>query len=538
MKQLRFIVLFLLLGIVVSAAYAQDDATTVTTAFTESQPNTLDPAAATSTDSFFVLRNVCEGLVGYDPQTLQPVPALAESWDVSDDGLVYTFHLRSGVTFTDGSTFDANDVKYSFDRLARAETGTSYTAGLVLGTVAGWSDVRPPAPPAAGEGTPTPAPVVPADSISGVSVIDDATVAITLTAPRPAFLETLTLPGGFIVAEGTSDFTQGPVCAGAYSVSEFTPDQQVVLTANESYWGGAPAVKQVIIKVIPEQSEQVLEYEAGGLDIVRVPAADVTRVKDDPTFGPQVVEIPALSTYLLRINLNDPLLSDVNVRKALAGAIDRQTIVDTVLQGQGVPAYGLYPPGLSAYDPDFVPFPYDPEAIKQALADAGYPDGVTITLRTDQVETNVQILNAIQQTAAAAGITIEVSSTEASVYTDDRNNCTMQAGLIAWGFDYPDPENVATQVIAGSNRSRVNCGYDNYASAAQVGEINSQALSTPLGAERDALWQQLDALAIGEDAAAIPIYYGLSTWLVNPSLGGTPVDQQGTIQFRLITVGA
>ncbi len=537
MKKLRFLVLFLLLGVVVSTAFAQDAATTVTTAFIESQPHTLDPAAATSADEFLVLRNVGEGLVTYDPKTLAPVPALATSWDISSDGLVYTFHLRDGVTFSDGSTFDANDVKYSFDRLANATTGTSYTAGLVLGSVVGWSDARP-SVPSVGEGTPTPEPPTPATSISGVKVVDPMTVEITLTKPHPSFLESLTLPGGFIVAEGQTDFSNGPIGTGPYKITENTPDQQVVLTANDSYWGGAPAVKTAVIKVIPEQSTQVLEYQSGGLDIVNVPPSQLAVLQGDPTFSKQLEKIPTLSTYLLRINLHDDLLKNPAVRIALASAIDRQTIVDTVLQGQGVPAYGLFPPGLSAYSADFNPFPYDPAKIKQNLADAGYPDGITITLRTDQVETNIAVLNAVQQTAAPAGITINVSSTESSVYAQDRNNCTMQAGLVAWGFDYPDPENVATQVLAGTVKSRINCGYKDYENVDKVQALYDQAVATPLGADRDALWQQYQALAVGQEAAVIPIYHGVSTYAINPRLGGTPIDNQGNLQFNLITLGS
>ncbi|MBI1256744.1 MAG: hypothetical protein GC204_04690 [Chloroflexi bacterium] len=536
MKKLRFLALFALLTMVVSTAFAQD-ATTVTTAFKESQPNTLDPAAATSTDEFFVLRNVCDGLVTYDPTTLAPAPALATSWDISDDGTVYTFHLRDGVTFTDGSSFDAADVKYTLDRLAQASTGTSYTAGLVLGSVVGWSDVRP-AADKVGDGTPTPTPIPPAESISGVKVVDPMTVEITLTKALPSFLESLTLPGGYIVPEGDSDFTNGPICAGAYSISEYTPQQQIVLAANDSYWGGAPDVKQVVIKVIPQQSEAELEYEAGNLDIVSVAPTDVQRLKDDPTFSKQLVDVPLLSTFLLRINLHDDVMKDPVVRRALAAAIDRQTIVDTVLQGQGVPAEGLFPPGLSAYDPNFQPFVYDPAAIKQTLADAGYPDGVNITLRTAQIETENAVLNAIQQTAAPAGINITVNSTESSVYTQDRNDCTMQAGSISWGFDYPDAENIATQVLAGTVRSRINCGYGDYENVDQVQALYDEAKVTPLGAERDALWQKFQELAVGQEAAVIPIYHPSNNSLVNPRLGGMPIDNQGNTQFKLITLGS
>ena len=537
MKKLRFLALFLLLTVVVSTAFAQDAATTVTTAFKEAQPNTLDPAAAQNTDEFFVLRNVCDGLVTYDPKTLAPAPDLATSWDISSDGKVYTFHLRDGVTFTDGSAFDADAVKYTLDRLAQASTGTSYTAGLVLGSVVGWSDVRP-AVTKVGDGTPTPTAPPPVTSISGVKVVDAKTVEITLTKALPSFLESLTLPGGYIVAKGDSDFTNGPVCTGAYKITEFTPQQQLVLDANDKYWGGAPAVKHVVIKVIPQQSEAELEYEAGNLDLVNVAPTDIQRLQGDATLSKQLVKVPLLSTFLLRINLHDDVMKNPAVRKALASAIDRQTIIDTVLQGQGVPAEGLFPPGLSAYSADFQPFVYDPTAIKKSLADAGYPDGVTITVVTAQVETENAVLNAITQTAAPAGITFKVNSVEASVATQTRNDCTMQAGSVSWGFDYPDAENIATQVLAGSVKSRINCGYGDYENVDQVQALYNQAVVAPLGADRDKLWQQYQDLAVGQEVAVIPIYFPTSNSLVNPRLGGMPIDNQGNTQFKLITLGS
>lgn len=538
MRFLRPVTLLVLLLVLVPFAAAQAD-TTVTTAFSEAQPNTLDPHAASSADEFLVLRNVCEGLVNYDPVTLEPVPALAADWEISEDGTVYTFNLREGVTFSDGSTLDANDVKYSLDRLARRETGTSYTAGLILSNVVGWADVRPPTL-SVGEGTPTPEPVTPAESISGVEVIDENTVQITLRTPLSAFLQRLTLPGGVIVPEGAADaegFAQAPICTGPYTVSEFTPNQQVVLTAYENYWAGQPDVQEVVIRVIPEQSVQVLEYEAGGLDIVSVPPSDLGRIRADAALSEQLVEIPTLSLLNLRVNLNDPVLGDPLVRRALAHAIDRQVIIDTVLQGQGVPADGLFPPGLSAYDPEFDPFPYDPELARELLAEAGYPDGVEITLRTGQIETERRVLSAIQQTAAPAGFNIVVNATERSVYDQDRTNCTMQAGTVNWGLDYPDPENVAQLALAGTSTTRINCGYGEYENVERAQELFNQAIATPLGDERVALWREFEQLTIGDQVVIIPIYHGLSTSLVDPRLGGVPVDNQGTRRFALIELG-
>jgi peptide/nickel transport system substrate-binding protein len=519
---------------------AQDEASTITTAFTEAQPGTLDPHAAANADEFLVLRNVYEGLVGYNPQTLEPVPALAESWEVSEDGTVYTFTLRENVTFSDGSTLDAADVKYSFDRLANRETGTSYTAGLILSNVVGWADVRPPTP-SVGEGTPTPVPVEPAESISGVEVVDEQTVRFTLANPTSTFLSRLTLPGGFILPEGAAesvDLTTNTVGAGPYTVSEYTPAQQIVLTANPNYYGGAPAVQQVTIRVIPEQSVQLLEYEAGNLDIVRVPQSDLQRLRGDANLSGQLAEIPTLSTFHLRVNLKDPVLGNPLVRRALAQAIDRQVIIDSVLQGQGVPADGLYPPGLSAFDEAFDPFPYDPEAARALLAEAGYPDGVDITLRTGQIETEVRVLNAIAQTAAPAGFNITVNSTERSLWDQDRAACNMQAGSIAWGLDYPDPENVAQLVLAGTSGSRINCGYGEYEGVDRIQTLFEQGLAQAPGEERIATFRELEQIAVGELATVIPIYHGSSTFLVNPRVGGTPIDNQGNMRFASITLGS
>jgi ABC-type transport system substrate-binding protein len=530
----RILLFALVLMVMAPTAVLAQDAASITVAFNESQPNSLDPAVGTSVDDFLVARNICEGLTLYDPQTLEPIPALAESWELSDDGLVYTFKLRQGVTFTDGSTFDANDVKFSFDRAADPNIGTSYTVGLALSKVAGWADVRP-AVVAVSEGTPTPSPVPPVQGLSGVEVVDDSTVKITLTAPQASFLTVLTLPGAMILAQDSTVGDTGPVCTGPYSVTEWVQQDHLTLAANASYWNGAPTVQQVTIRVIPEASSQVIEFEAGNLDIAVAPEADLARIRDDAALVPQLVSIPTLSLFNFRINLKDPMMGDVRVRKALAIAIDRQTIVDTVLQRQGQPAYSLYPPGLSTADPAFNPFPYDPAAAKALLAEAGYPDGIELTVRTGQVETELRVLNAIAATVAESGITLNVNSTEASVYTSDRNSCNMQFGSIAWTMDYPDPENMAVLVGSGG-ASRKACGYGEIEAASQIADLSAQGSSAAIGADRDALFRQLEQVAIADNVMIIPVYNGVMTRLVSSRLGGTPIDNNGTQRYALITL--
>jgi ABC-type transport system substrate-binding protein len=531
-QALRILFLLGVFAAFATTTLAQDAAVTV--AFAESQPTTLDPHAARTNDDFLVIRNVCEGLTNYDPVTLLPIPALAESWTVSDDGLVYNFTLRSGVTFSDGSTLDAADVKYSFDRLSDPALGTSYTAGLVLRDIAGWAEARPPVT-AVGDGTPTPVPTPPAGAISGVSVVDEQTVAITLTVPVTSFLTRLTLPGAVVIAEGSAtDFANGPVCTGPYTVTEFVQNDHVTLAANESYWGGTPAVKTATIRVIPEASAQVIEFEAGSLDISLAPEADIPRIRDDEALSAQLVSIPTLSLYNFRVNLNDPKMGDVRVRRALSLAIDRQLVIDTVLQGQGVPAQALFPPGLTAYDASYNPFERNVEEAKALLAEAGYPDGIELTVRTDQNETENRVLNAIAATVAEAGITFIVNSTEASIYTEDRTACTMELGGIRWTMDYPDPENMVVLLLPNA-ATRVNCGYGTVDVAAEINELYTQAISLPLGEERDGLFRQIEQIAM-DNVLIVPVYHGVFTRLVSSRLGGTPIDNNGTLRFGLMTL--
>ncbi len=516
---LRLALLTLLLAL--AAPVMAQDAASATAAFLENEPQTLDPQAAQQADEFQVLYNVCEGLVAYDPQTLAPIPALAESWTISDDGTVYTFVLRSGVTFSNGREVTADDVVYSLNRLGNGDTGTSYTS-LLLNNVVGFAEMRAAENPAA--------------ELSGVKAVDASTVEISLTAPTASFLNQLTLPGAFVVAKEAAEaegFSENPVCTGPYTIQEWTRQSQLVLAANESYWGGAPAIKTATLKVIPQQSQQVIEFEAGSLDVAWVPEPDLGRLRDDATLSTELRTIPLNSIFHLRVNLNDPILGNEKVRQALATAIDRQTIIDTVLQGQGAPAQGIIPPGLTAYDPEYQPFTYDIEKAKALLAEAGYPDGVEISVSTGQIETENRVLAAIQQQVAEAGITLNIKSTEKSVYDQDRGACNMQLGTIGWGMDYPDPDNVVFLIGPVSAGSRFNCGYDSEPLAAQLGELLAKGSAMPVGAERDAVYREAEKL--GMDAALIiPIYHGTRTALVSSRLGGVVVDANSIIRFALI----
>lgn len=497
-------------------------ATTVTTFFIEGEPNTLDPQAASTVDEFQALFNIYEGLVTYDPKTLQPLPQLAESWTVSPDGLVYTFKLRKDVKFHNGRAFTADDVKYSLERLGNPKTGTSYTS-LMLNNVKGFSAMRD-------KNTN-------ATSLEGVKVIDPQTVEITLTAPTGSFLQQLTMPGGFIVAKESAeaaDFEQKPVGTGPYKLKEWVRQTSLTLEANEDYWGAAPAVKTAIMRTSPGASQQVLEFQAGNTDVAVVPEPDIARLKGDETLSKQLVSIPILSTFFLRVNMKDPVLGKAEVRQALATSIDRDAIIQTVLASQGTPAQGLFPPGLSAFDPAYKPFTRDIAKAKSLLEKAGYKDGVDIEIRTGQVETELRVLNAIQQEAAEAGIRVKINSTEKSLYDKDRGECKFQLATINFSQDYADADDFSPQIWRGSG-SLQKCGYDSYEGADAVKKLLDQGSAMPLGAERDAIYRQAEKMAV-DIGVIIPIYHGTRTVLVNPRLTGIVVDNNSLIQFARIKV--
>ncbi len=498
-----------------NSTYAQD---AVRIAFRENDARTLDPQAASGTDDFLAVRNICEGLVDYDPETLAPIPGLADSWTISADSTVYTFKLRSGVTFHSGRQLTAEDVVYTLTRLGNPDTGTSYTAGLVLGGVKGYSAMR------AQENRAT--------ELEGVKALDDMTVEITLNAPRSAFLQQLTLPGAYIVDKEAADaegFNENPVCTGPYKVRQWTRQQQLVLEAYEGYWGGAPKIKTVEIRVLPQQSLQVIEFEGGNLDAAWVPEAELPRLRDDAALNAQLLTIPVLSLFHLRVNLADPVMSDPRVRRAFVMAIDRQTIVDTVLQGQGSPAKAIFPPGLPARDDSYDPLPYNVDMAKQLLAEAGYPNGVDLEVRTGEIETERRIMAAVAQQVAAAGIRLKVNATERTVYDQDRAVCNMQMGTIGWGMDYPDPDNIISVTIAAGSRVRAACGYDAFEGHDEIKALIDKAGAMPLGEERNAVYREAEKLAM-DIAVILPIVHYSRSLLANDMVRDA-VDNQGELRF-------
>ena len=509
LKRLFFIIVVpLLIGNVVPAA-AQERVFRM--ALPEGDVVTLDPHGFCCLGDAQVLFHVYEGLVQYDPQTLQPVPALAESWDISEDGLIYTFHLREA-TFHNGRQVIAADVVNSFNRLANPPDGIvpspTYAASLIVGSIEGYSDVV--------DGT--------AEQLSGLRAIDERTVEITLSAPNSALLPALTMvPAAVLPMEAAVDpttFAENPVGTGPFMVEEWVRQDHINLVRNPDYWGEAPALDRVVMRVIPEKSVVLVEFLAGNLDIAIVPPSDVARINSDPALQGRVQNQSILSIWWLTPNLNRPPLDNLQVRQALAMSIDRQAIVDSVLQGQGVPAHGPLPPGLSAYDPDYDPFPYDPERARELLVEAGYPDGIDVEFRTWTDEVDGRILTAIQAQWAEVGIRASFNRTEYTAYINDLTQCNMMIGTQSWTADYADPDNFTIPLATDASPTAAACGFGQVPEAK---ELALQALTLPLGEERDALYREAERVIV-ENVLGIFVYHKGATLVVGENVQGAYLD--------------
>ncbi|MEL6645936.1 MAG: ABC transporter substrate-binding protein [Pseudomonadota bacterium] len=335
------------LALVAGTAWAQQ--TDITIGMQLEPPN-LDPTggAAAAIDEV-VYANIFEGLTRYQADG-SIAPALAESWEISEDGLEYTFNLREGVTFHDGTTFTAEDVKFSLDR-ARAEDSTNAQKALFAG-------------------------------IAEVEVVDGATVKVILSAPNGAFLTNMAWGDAVIVApESIETAATNPIGTGPFKFAEWVQGDRVELEVNPDYWGEAPALTAATFKFISDPTAAFAAMMAGDIDAFPgYPAPEtLAQFEADPRF--KLLIGSTEGETILSTNNQAEALSDVRVRKAIAHAINRQEIIDGAMFGYGTPIGTHFAP----HNPDYVDLTgqsaHDPELARSLLAEAGYADGLTLTLK-------------------------------------------------------------------------------------------------------------------------------------------------------------
>jgi peptide/nickel transport system substrate-binding protein len=367
---------------------------------TETDIETFDPAHAGALATTRVYRNVYQGLVKYNPGTVELIPDLAtevptvENGGISEDGRVYTFKLREGVTFHDGTPFNAEAVQFSYRRLYDPDFeyyDETNQAGFFL------------------------------TGLESVEVVDEYTVSFTLAEANSAFMENANIYAGVIVSPeairtyGADQLGDNPAGTGPFRLVEWDRGTRVVLERNPDYWGDPPALDQLIFRPIPEPTGRVSALLAGEVDmIVVVPPDGVDQIEGNPDLIYE--DGPGLHYWFLVLNTEEGPFSDVRVRQAANYAVDKEGLANDILRGTVAPATQPLPAAHWAYNPDVTGYPYDPDRARELLTEAGYEDGfeanMIIPVSGSGMIIPVQMNEYIQGNLLEVGIDVSIQSYE------------------------------------------------------------------------------------------------------------------------------
>jgi oligopeptide transport system substrate-binding protein len=477
------------------------------------EPHDLDPQTIVGLPEEYLSLALFEGLVSYDPKDLHPVPGVAKSWEISPDGLVYTFHLRAEAKWSNSEPVTAQDFVQSYQRMLTPALAAQY-AYMIFNYVAGAKDFY--------DGK------LKDFSRVGIKAPDGHTLQITLVNPTPYLLKAMCHSAWFPVPVATvakfgglnrkgTDWTRPENFAGngPFRLKAWLPQQKIVVERSPTYWDRAN-VKLDEIDFYPVESSDTEEhmFRTGELDITyEVPRQKISFYQHD--HPEQLLVEPLLGLYFYCCNVKRPPLDKVKVRRALALAIDRESLVKNVTRAGEQPAYAISCPGAG----------YSPQArltgtlddARRLLAEAGYPDGrgfPQLELIYNTLETHRAVAEAIQQMwKKNLHIDVELRNEEWKVYLDTLSTHNFQLERFGWGADYVDPNSLLELWETGNGNNDTNWGnpeYDRLLAASRTARTDP---------ERYAIYQKMDAILVDE-LPIIPIYYYTWPHLINPKVRG------------------
>ncbi|MBT2484946.1 MULTISPECIES: ABC transporter substrate-binding protein [unclassified Microbacterium] len=491
-----------------------------------SDPASLDPAFAQDGESFRVSRQMFEGLVGTEPGTADPAPLLAESWESSEDGMTHTFALKEGVTFHDGTPFNAEAVCFNFDRwfnwtgLAASEAFGYYYNKLFKGYASNAADAV----------------------YKSCAPDGESSVTIELNKPFAGFVASLSLPSfsmqspsalaefgadevaGSAEAPQLSEYAMGhPVGTGPYQFDEWAPGEQVTLESYDDYWGEKGQIDEIIFRTIDDPTARRQALESGSIDgYDLVGPADTKALEDD---GFTMVSRPPFTILYLAFNQAIPELQDPKVREALSYAIDKDALISQVLPEGTEKATQFLPDVVNGYNKDVTTYDFDQDKAKELLADAGYTEANPLKL-TFNYPVNVsrpympdpeQIFTVLSTQLAEVGVETTPVSEEWVEYLD-RTTGTADHGihLLGWTGDYNDTDNFVG-VFFGQKSSE--WGFDN----PELFQKLTEARGVPNLDEQTALYEQ-----INEDVAqfipGVPLAHPAPTLAFDPRVESYPAS--------------
>jgi len=484
----------------------------------------LDPITVTDGESLNVTRQIFDTLVKYGEQDTSIQPSLATEWTISEDGLTYTFKLREGVKFHDGTDFNADAVVYNFERWMNGTADQFPYYNSMFGGFKG------------DEG----------HVIKEVKAIDPYTVEFTLNRPQAPFLANIAMKPFGIASPAAIEkygdkFGENPVGTGPFKFVSWSRNDKIVLEKNEDFWlEGYPKVDQVIYQVIPDNSSRLNALVTGEIDIADgLNPSDLQQIEANKDL--QVFKRPSMNVgYLGLTQQKDPNhpLNNKLVRQALNHAVDKQGIIDALFNGLAVPAKNPMPPSIQGYYDGIEPYPFDLEKAKALLAEAGYPNGFEMELWAMPVARPYmpdgrKVAEAIQATFAEIGVKTKIVSFEWATYLDKASKGEAEAFLLGWTGDNGDADNFLYALL-----DKDSIGSNNYTYYAndELHEILVQAQSTPDQATRNELYKKAQEI-IHEDAPWVPLVHSTPLLAGKANISGfiphpTGTDELMTVEFK------
>ncbi len=481
----------------------------------------LNPVIATDSMSYIAEWPLFDSLLELDA-SLNVRPLLAESWEVSRDGLTYTFKLKKGVRWHDGKPFTARDVAFTFYSVLNPKVTTPHRA--YFDALAGFPELTAKENPKRPEEL----------AVKPIEVVDDSTIRFRLRYPSGSFLAVLVNPRAGIIPEhllkgvdlNTAEFNRKPVGTGPFKFVEWRRGERIVMEANDQYHAGRPALNRLIFRIIPDAVVLLQELRAGGVDFIEnPPLTEVARLKQTPGLKVLVADNTSYSYFGWRQDIAP--FDDLRVRRALNHAIDVPTIVKEVLQGYAVVANGQFPPGSWAYDASVKPYAYDVNRARALLAESGWkpgPDGVlakdgkrfSFSVRHDQANQTVKDTAVIvQEYLKRIGVEARLEALDWPTFVKKLFASEFEAIVVNW-TNHHDPDPFAYTIWHSSQwKGRNFAHYKN----PKVDELLEQARHAAVVSERKKHYAEFSRILM-EDAPYTFLYFPQQVYVTRQAYEG------------------
>lgn len=457
----------------------------------------LDMQKSTSSRSAAIADEVTESLLRFDDDNNEEPVLLTDFPSVSDDGLTYSFELKQGVHFTNGTELTSKDVKFTFERMFTPSTAAKSTAYFNM--IQGAQDML------AGSAT----------ELSGFEIVDDYHFNITLEYPFAPFVKNIgtsyadIFPEDACTAAGENwGLGTDLIGTGPYKIEENDDTTQVVLVKNEDYHGGEVNLDELQFIFYDDDQTKLIAYENGDIDLADLNASLLSQYQAN--YADEITAYYPLGTAFISMNLNDQYLSDVNVRKAISLAINREELVDAVLNGAGIPATSYLNNGIPGHDDSLSVYEYNPEKAKELLAEAGYADGITITSEVRQ--SDQAVYSAIQGYLAEVGINMELNVVDNATYNSDRTAGKISLTGMTWNALYPDGDFQMYNYFYSSKSDAQGVFYHND----EFDKLLDDARKSTDEDARAEMYKEADKILSQDDYACIPLYYPQSQFIAKP----------------------